>query len=83
MRFPSIEALDRGDKFAEYRKLPMLQEYGLISAEKMSVECFRRRNGSFWLYQPYGEDEAIALKRLGFTSPAAQLYSDVKFQAPS
>ncbi|MGF1516160.1 MAG: Uma2 family endonuclease [Elainellaceae cyanobacterium] len=78
---PSTEGIDRGDKFAEYRQLATLEEYVLISAEKVSVECFRRREGSFWLYQPYSEGEDIALESISFACSAAQLYDDVEFGA--
>ncbi len=38
---PSTEGFDRGDKFKHYRCIKTLKEYVLISAEKMSVECYR------------------------------------------
>ncbi|MGK7891829.1 MAG: Uma2 family endonuclease [Leptolyngbyaceae cyanobacterium] len=74
---PSTEALDRGDKFAEYRSLPTLQEYVLIRSTKVSVECFRRREGSLWSYQAYGEGDEITLESIGFTGAIALLYEDV------
>ena len=80
---PSTEALDRGDKFAEYRGLPTLQEYVLINAEKVGVECFRRREGDLWLYQAYGEGDDITLESIGFTGAIALLYDDVDFPDPS
>ena len=80
---PSTEALDRGDKFAEYRGLPTLQEYVLINAEKVGVECFRRREGDLWFYQAYGEGDDITLESIGFTGAIALLYDDVDFPEPS
>ena len=37
----STESHDRGEKFAQYRRLDSLQEYVLISSTKPSVEIFR------------------------------------------
>ena len=79
---PGTEALDRGDKFAEYRSLSSLQEYVLISADKIGVECYRRRDGGFWLYQSYSEGDEIALESIEFKGAIALLYDDVEF-APS
>lgn len=80
---PGTEALDRGDKFAEYRDLPSLQEYVLISADKVGVECYRRQEGGFWLYQAYGEGSEIALESIGFKGAIALLYDDVEFAPAS
>lgn len=77
---PSTEGIDRGDKFAEYRQLDTLEEYVLVSAEKISVECFRRGEGSFWLYRAYGEGEEFTLESIAFTGPVAQVYDDVAFE---
>lgn len=38
----STEGYDRGKKFVSYRHLESLQEYVLISPDRMSVEYFRR-----------------------------------------
>ena len=74
---PGTEALDRGNKFAEYRQLSTLQEYVLVSSEKVSVECFRRREGSFWVSQPYEDNDEIALESVDLRCPIDLLYEDV------
>lgn len=50
---PSTEAYDRGDKFKFYRQLDSLQEYWLIDAQKMSVDCFTRQNNKAWMLHNY------------------------------
>lgn len=45
---PSTEAYDRGEKFAQYRQLPSLQEYVLVSQERVLVEKYRRM-GELWV----------------------------------
>ena len=39
---PSTEAYDRGEKFSHYRPLASLQEYILVSQDKVLVERYRR-----------------------------------------
>ena len=50
---PSTEAFDRGDKFKVYRQLRSLQEYWLIDAQKMSVDCFTRNQDGNWSLHSY------------------------------
>lgn len=46
---PSTEAYDRGDKFKYYRQLSSLQEYWLIDAQKLSIDCFTHQNDNAWV----------------------------------
>ncbi len=71
------EALDRGDKFQEYRSLPSLQEYVLVSSSRMNVEIYRRGEGRLWLYTAYQPGEVIPLESIGFEVNMALLYEDV------
>lgn len=66
------EAIDRGDKFADYQSLPSCAEYLLVSARRRGVECFRRAAAGFWTYQRYSPDEALTLG--AFVCPVAALY---------
>jgi Uma2 family endonuclease len=56
---------DRTDKFTDYQGIPTLQEYLLISSEKISAECYRRGERRMWLYYPYGSGDSLALESLG------------------
>ena len=53
---PSTEAFDRGEKFRQYRRLPSLQEYVLMSADTMMVEVFRLNEQRKWELTPYSLD---------------------------
>ncbi|TAN53874.1 MAG: Uma2 family endonuclease [Methylococcaceae bacterium] len=46
-------AYDRGDKFAEYRKLDDLQEYVLVDIDARRVECYRRNTDNHWVLQDF------------------------------
>lgn len=73
----ATEAGDRGEKFADYRKLASLQEYVLISQERVSVECFRRDAKGNWVYHPYSQGEEVYFASVNFRAPIAVLYEDV------
>lgn len=50
-------AFDRGAKFAAYRKLPDLREYGLIDLEARRVELVRRNAEGHWVLYEYAPGE--------------------------
>ena len=84
---PNTEARDRGYKFRNYRQINTLQEYVLIDAEKMNVECYRMNEKNKWELTPYNFDETPNSDRIvniNFTSvdyqcPLEMLYEDVIF----
>lgn len=78
--YPGTEVLDRGDKFKEYRSLPSLEEYVLISSTQINVEIYRRGEGRLWLYTAYQSDDVIKLESVGFEFPIALLYEDVSLE---
>jgi Uma2 family endonuclease len=80
---PGTAEKDRGDKFRDYQRIPSLQEYLLISSDKISAECYRRGEGRMWLYSPYTVGDEIALESIGYRIRIEQLYVGVNFNAPS
>lgn len=77
---PGTEALDRGEKFKEYRTLPSLEEYVLISSTQLNVEIYRRGEGRLWLYTAYQAADQIRLDSVGFEFPIALLYDGVSLE---
>ncbi|NJN29684.1 MAG: Uma2 family endonuclease [Synechococcales cyanobacterium RM1_1_8] len=75
---PGTERKDRGAKFKEYCQLPSLQEYVLIDAQEMRVECYRRGEGRMWLYFAYGEGDPVELASIDFTCPIELIYEEVQ-----
>ena len=76
----STEAFDRGDKFADYRSLPSLQEYVLINTRKARIECFRRTKEGLWLLQFYElEDNQFELTSVDFQGKISDVYEEVEF----
>ncbi|MEM9091616.1 MAG: Uma2 family endonuclease [Cyanobacteria bacterium P01_F01_bin.53] len=80
---PSTESTDRDDKFQEYIQIPTLEEYVLISAKRMQVECFRRGEGRMWLYFPYKAGEQVEIASMGIELPIERLYRNVRLDSAS
>jgi Uma2 family endonuclease len=78
---PSTEAYDRGDKFAQYRKLQSLQEYVLISQDRARVERFTRQaEGDEWLFAEVSDlESAVVLSSVGCTLRLSDIYERVQF----
>jgi Uma2 family endonuclease len=74
---PTTAAFDRGDKFADYRSIETLEEYVLISQERISVDCFRRNDEGFWVLYPYNKGEDIYLASIDFRCAIESLYEDI------
>jgi Uma2 family endonuclease len=77
---PTTEAFDRGDKFADYRKLASLQEYVLVSQNRISVEVFRRNSEGQWVLYSHEPGENIHLESINFNCSIADVYEDVNFE---
>jgi Uma2 family endonuclease len=86
IQFPSLvvevlssttEAYDRGGKFQLYRRIPTLQEYVLISADKIGLDCFRLNDRGLWELHPFVEGDEVHLVSVDFTFPLSLVYEDV------
>ena len=78
---PSTAAYDRGEKFAYYRQISSLQDYVLLSQDRMRVEHFTRQ-GEFWLYKALDRpEEVLALASIGCHILVAEIYDKVTFEA--
>ncbi|MBD2195422.1 MULTISPECIES: Uma2 family endonuclease [Calothrix] len=77
---PTTEAFDRGDKFADYRKMESLQEYVLVSQTRMNVEIFRRNPEGQWVLYTYSPGDNIHLVSVDFNCAIADVYEDVTFE---
>jgi Uma2 family endonuclease len=73
---PSTAAKDRDIKLKNYRLLPSLQEYVLISATEVWVECYRRCR-DFWIYQTYGPGTTVKFESVGLEWAIEAVYDGV------
>jgi Uma2 family endonuclease len=70
---PSTEAIDRREKFLNYRTIPTLDEYVVISQDTPGITLHRRRQG----WQPVvlrAPEDPVELESLRLTLPLAQVY---------
>ena len=73
----STERFDRGLKFEDYRRSASLEEYVLISQNRMNVEVYRRNAAGRWELQAYHEGDRVELVSIGLEFAIADLYEDV------
>lgn len=78
---PSTWRMDRGQKFAHYRKLDSLREYALIDSDAARVEVFSLE-GDQWVVRFYeGLDATARFGSVGIELPLSELYRHVQFEA--
>jgi Uma2 family endonuclease len=73
----STERYDRGQKFAQYRRLGSLREYVLVSQDRVLVEHFARQ-GDVWVLTEFDDlDDSLPLPSLDAALPLADVYERV------
>lgn len=76
----STEAYDRGVKFENYRRIPSLKEYLLVSQKAPYIEHFIRQEGDQWLLkETSGLDARLHLPSLKVTLALAEVFANVEF----
>ncbi|MCU0504002.1 MAG: Uma2 family endonuclease [Anaerolineae bacterium] len=69
---------DRGEKFEQYRKLPSLAEYLLISQIKCLIEHYLRQPDGKWLLSEYDAlSDVVELPSIGCRLALADVYEQV------
>ena len=88
MLSPSTEVYDRREKFAHYRQLASLQEYVLVSQDKVRVEHYRRQekreNASIgqqdWIFTDFQAlEESLPLTSIQCELPLQEIYERITF----
>ncbi len=76
---PTTEAYDRGDKFAQFRRLTSLREYVLIAQDKVLVERYTRQDEEWLLRDFRSLDESLRLDSIDCEVSLREIYAKVKF----
>ena len=85
---PSTEAYDRGEKFSHYRHLASLQEYILVSQDKVLVERYRRPKthetapvtAKDWIFTAFQAlEDILPLTSIQCELPLPEIYERVTF----
>ena len=76
----STEAYDRGRKFENYRQMPSLLEYLLVSQKEPRLEQFVRQESGQWLLrEAAGLVATLALPSLDIRISLAEIFAGVEF----
>ena len=76
----STRAIDRHEKFAEYRLIETFTEYLLIEPERMEAELHRMSPDGGWTCATFtGVEDGIELESIGVTLRLGDLYAKVEF----
>jgi Uma2 family endonuclease len=74
----STEGYDRGEKFAQYRRIPSLQEYLLVSQDKPRLEKYVRLPDGTWNFSSSdGPDGSLDVASLGCQLRLDRIYRSV------
>lgn len=77
---PSTESYDRGAKFQNYRQIPTLTDYLLISQESPVVEHFSRNPDNSWTLYTYQSLAAtLPIPNFAIEIPLADIYRRITF----
>ncbi len=78
---PSTEHIDRREKLLFYQQMPSVQEYAIVSQNKMNVEVHRRQPNGSWITYYFDESDAeIEFQSVGLTLPISEIYRRVRFE---
>ncbi len=78
---PSTAAYDRGDKFTMYRRNPVLQDYVLASADKMSIDLFHKDVQGKWEILNYQAGDAVELRSIDLSFSIEDVYQEIVFES--
>jgi Uma2 family endonuclease len=73
---PSSEMYERGEKFALYRQAATLEEYVLVSTDKIGLDLYRRNALGSWDLSTYESGDEIELQSVNFTFNIDLIYED-------
>lgn len=70
----STELYDRGKKFEQYRMLPSLREYVLVSQEQVLIEQYTRQEGDTWMLREHRAGGRLWLEAIGCEIAVDEIY---------
>ncbi|MBF9219668.1 Uma2 family endonuclease [Hymenobacter ruricola] len=74
---PSTAEYDRSRKFNQYKKIPSLRHYILVSQTAWVLEWFRRDDLGQWVYTVFSDPaDVLEIPELSLRLPLAQVYDD-------
>lgn len=74
---PSTEVYDKGEKFRHYQELASLQEYILVSQDRVRVEHYRLAKTQWVQTELHAIEDALSLASIGCELPLKDIYRRV------
>lgn len=71
---PSTEASDRGEKFAEYQRIPSLREYLLVAQDRPRIDHYVRQDVGWLLTVAEGPDARLMLDAIACALELREIY---------
>jgi Uma2 family endonuclease len=82
---PSTAALDRGEKFRQYRTISSLRHYLLLEQDRPIVEHFERDNAGIWAlrgeYDALEQNLELTISDHAVSLPLSKIYRNITFPA--
>jgi Uma2 family endonuclease len=78
----STEAYDRGEKFAQYRRMESLREYVLVAQNKVRIEHYRREGEEWILADISDPGGTLRLPSIDCRLAVAAMYEKVELEPP-
>jgi Uma2 family endonuclease len=75
---PTTQAYDRSMKFALYRRLPSLQEYGLVDPDTRRIEVFRLGADGLWVLHDMSESATLELASVDLRITTRELFDGLE-----
>lgn len=73
---PTSEVYERGEKFALYRQVATLEQYVLVSTDKIGLDVYQRNALGSWDVSGYESGATIELQSVNFTVEIDRIYED-------
>lgn len=72
---PGTESYDRGGKFENYKLVPSLRQYVLVSQEEQRVDVWTRGENALWSLASFGPRQTAVLSAVGAVLSVDELYA--------
>ena len=77
---PSTERVDRAEKLIAYQKMSSVEEYVLVSSERIGIQVYRRATGENWNVDQYLDlNDAAVFNSIDLTVNVADIYRSITF----
>lgn len=75
----TTEGYDRGSKFRQYKRLASVQEYVIVSSDRVCIDRFVRQDDEQWLLTTFDKPSGkMAMASVPVRIPLADIYRDVE-----